>query len=75
MLPNKLAYRTNPKETEEIRRHVNDFLTEGMIRESLSPCVVPTLLVPKKNGEWRMCVLIVELSIRSLSNIDFLFQD
>lgn len=55
-LPNKPAYRTNPQETNEIRKQVDQLLEKGLIRESLSPCAVPTLLVPKKNGEWRMCM-------------------
>ena len=55
-LPNKPAYRMNPQETQEIRCQVNDLLTEGLIRESLSPCPIPSLLVPKKDGSIRMCV-------------------
>nr|GEY93418.1 hypothetical protein [Tanacetum cinerariifolium] len=56
VLPNKPAYCSNPQETEEMRKQVDGLLKKGLIRESLSPCVVPTILVPKKNGEWRMCM-------------------
>ncbi|XP_027169481.1 uncharacterized protein LOC113769214 [Coffea eugenioides] len=54
-LPNRTAYRSNPEETKEIQRQVVELLVKGWARESLSPYAVPVILVPKKNGSWRMC--------------------
>lgn len=54
-LLNKAAYRMTPKENEEVRKQVQKLLDKGLIRESLSLCVVPTILSPNKRGEWRMC--------------------
>jgi hypothetical protein len=55
-LPNKAAYRLTPQENEEVKRQVQDLQDKGLVRESLSPCVVPTVLSPKKDGGWRMCI-------------------
>jgi hypothetical protein len=55
-LPNRAAYRTNLEETKEIQRQVQELLDNGYVRESLSPCDVLVILVPKKNGTWHMCV-------------------
>ena len=56
IIPNRPAYRSNPEETKELQRQVSDLMQKGYVRESLSPCAVPVLLVPKKDGTWRMCV-------------------
>jgi hypothetical protein len=55
-LPNRLAYRCNPEEAKEIQRQVGELLEKSYVGESFSPCSVPTLLVPKKDGTMRMCM-------------------
>jgi len=54
-LPNRPTYRSNPEEIKEIQKQVEKILEKGWIRESLSPCAMPVILVPKKDGSWRMC--------------------
>ncbi|XP_074300260.1 uncharacterized protein LOC141631497 [Silene latifolia] len=55
-LPNKPAYRCNPEEANELQRQVQELIERGYVQESLSSCAVPTLLVPKKEGTWRICI-------------------
>jgi len=54
-LKNKAEYILTPQENAEVGRQVQELMDKGLIRESLSPCVVPTVLSPKKGGEWHMC--------------------
>jgi hypothetical protein len=49
-LPKKAAYRLTPQENEEVKRQVQDLMDKGLVMESLSPCVVPIVLNPKKDG-------------------------
>ena len=48
--PNKAMYKPTLQENEEVKRQVQELLDKGLVRESLSLCVVPTVLSPKKDG-------------------------
>ncbi|PKI58777.1 hypothetical protein CRG98_020836 [Punica granatum] len=63
-IPNRPAYRSNSEETKELQRQVSELLEKGYVRESMSPCAVPIILVPKKDGTWRICV-----DCRAINNI------
>ena len=61
---NRPAYRSNPEETKELQKQVGELMENGYERDSLSPCAVPVIFVPKKDGTWRMCV-----DCRAINNI------
>ena len=63
-IPNQPTYRTNRGKTKELQRQVKELMAKGHVRESMSPCAVSLLLVPKKDGTWRMCV-----DCRAINNI------
>ena len=68
-IPNRPAYRSNPEETKELQKKVGELMEKGYVRDNLSPYVVSVILVPKKDGTWRMCV-----DCRAINNITVKFR-
>jgi hypothetical protein len=59
-----LKKRERKKKQKKFSAKYKNYLTRGYMCESLSTCGVPVILVPKKDGSWRMCV-----DCRAINNI------
>jgi hypothetical protein len=55
-LPNIGMYHLSIMKNDEIKRQIKELLDKGFIRPSALPCGSLIVLIPKKDGTWRMCV-------------------
>ncbi|PON68508.1 hypothetical protein PanWU01x14_094790, partial [Parasponia andersonii] len=51
-IPNRPTYRSNLEETKELPRQVRELMEKEYVRESMSPCAILILFVPKKDRMW-----------------------
>lgn len=45
----------SPKDNDKLQTIVED-LGRKQVKDSIIPCAVPTLLVPKKDGSYKICI-------------------
>jgi len=49
-------FRYSPAEDAEIKKQIQLLLDQNLIHPSTSPYGAPVLIVPKRDGTWRMCI-------------------
>ena len=49
-------YRMAPAELRELKAQLEELLSKGFIRSSISPWGAPVLFVKKKDGSLRLCI-------------------
>jgi hypothetical protein len=49
-------YRLSPTRKEILRNEINKMLSQGIIEPSITPWAAPVVLVPKPNGDTRVCI-------------------
>lgn len=62
------SYPCSPYVAEVINAEIDSLLDKGLIEPSISPWCSPLIVVPKKNGEKRVCVDFRVLNARTLKN-------
>ena len=61
-------YRMALAELKELKEQLQDLLSKGFIRPSVSPWGVPVLFVKKKDGSMRMCIDYRQLNKVTIRN-------
>lgn len=58
----------HPEDKEGVRKHLQELLDTGVIRESESPFSSPIVVIRKKNGDIRLCIDYRKLNLRTVKD-------
>ncbi|KAG1925421.1 interleukin-1 receptor accessory protein-like 1-A [Pimephales promelas] len=58
----------HPQDIEAVRKHIQELLDAGVIRESESPFSSPIVVVRKKNGQVRLCIDYRRLNLQTIKD-------